>query len=180
MLHGLKKLWFSTSNTHSVSDDKKAAAAVEAQNQNFIVLCFFQLTVCLKCALFSCSASQSPRADVFYFEAIVYLLSQKLVWIIPKPSSSTQIVPPPHLKREVGYFCAVVSSVCSYQTNANKQWTIRSVCLHHKGPWPPASARIQTETFLFFSKKKSTLRQSEMVKPTFQQEGSECNITRRR
>lgn len=62
-----------------MSDDKKAAAAeVEAQNQNFIVL--FLLTVCLNGTLFfSFSPSKSLRVDVFYFEAIVYLLGEKLV-----------------------------------------------------------------------------------------------------
>lgn len=184
VLHGLKKQWFSTSNTRSVSDDKKAAAAaVEAQSKNFIVL--FLLSLFKQCP-FSFSASESLRMDVFYFEAIVYLLSQKLVWIIPKPSSSTQIVPPPHLKKrewKSRLFCVSVRSYQSTPTNCfsrsnygtNKQWTIGgAVCIpdHRRPSW--------FEFKLFFFSQKKEVKTATDGKANFPAGGNECNVTLRR
>lgn len=72
MLHGLKKVRFSTSNTCSVSGDKTTAA----QNQNFIVL----FSSCTKCCLFKlCPFFFSFHVSLYrclLFGAIVYLLSR--------------------------------------------------------------------------------------------------------
>lgn len=94
VLHGLKKLRFSTSNTRSVSGDKTTAA------QKLEFHCPFSSRT--KRCLFK------PCPFPFEFQSVSVCTSfiwsyclppylKKLVWIIPKPSSSTQTVtaPPP-------------------------------------------------------------------------------------
>lgn len=76
MLHGLKKLWFSTSNTCKELGDKTTAA----QRQNSIVLCPSAEHCLLKLHPLVFSGLQ----DVL-FGGIVYLLSHKTGPDNPRP-----------------------------------------------------------------------------------------------
>lgn len=85
MLHGLKKLWFffffHFKHMQRVGDERTAA-----QTQNSIVLCPSAPIA----VYWNCSCCFFFGFWNILFWGIVYLLSQKLVWIIPDPTCSTQ------------------------------------------------------------------------------------------
>lgn len=86
MLHGLKKLgFFFPLQTHAKSQVMKGLQLRDRIPLSFVLLLRLLFTETVPVAFFG-------FRDVLFW-GIVYLLSQKLVWIIPDPTCSTQTAP---------------------------------------------------------------------------------------
>lgn len=92
MLHGLKKLiFFSPLQTHAKSQVMKGLQLRDRIPLSFVLLLPLLFTETVPVAFFG-------FPDVLFW-GIVYLLSQKLVWIIPDPTCSTQTAPKKNVKK---------------------------------------------------------------------------------